>query len=303
MEILEKLCVPKSEGGMGFKRLRVFNLALLGKQAWRFLVHPNVLVSQIFKAKYYPNFSFSKASFGSNPSLIWRGIHETQNLICSGLKYTVGNGESISIWRDFWIFDELFGEEIRRHILRISISNKTVSDRLAWLFEDRSIYTVKSYYKRLSNVAEVGHNILWKHLVNLAARRVTLDSRCRICHLNEETLMHTLIDYGIANDCWSVANLGMMLRGFSSFKEVLLHFFENDSTDNCNYMAMICWQLWKNRNSIVWKNFGMTTRSIVNLAGRKLYEWSSSRVNLTVKLLKQQKEWGKQAGQNPSLES
>lgn len=33
----EKLCVPKKMGGLGSRRLRVFNLTMLRKQAWRFI--------------------------------------------------------------------------------------------------------------------------------------------------------------------------------------------------------------------------------------------------------------------------
>ena len=31
----DKLCAPKSCGGIGFKQLKQFNLALLPKQGWR----------------------------------------------------------------------------------------------------------------------------------------------------------------------------------------------------------------------------------------------------------------------------
>lgn len=43
----EKLCVPKSEGDMGFRNLHLFNLAFLAKQGWRLMVSPNSLVSRI----------------------------------------------------------------------------------------------------------------------------------------------------------------------------------------------------------------------------------------------------------------
>jgi hypothetical protein len=36
----EKLSMHKTYGGMGFKDLSVFNLAMLGKQAWKFLPEP-----------------------------------------------------------------------------------------------------------------------------------------------------------------------------------------------------------------------------------------------------------------------
>ncbi|EEF42777.1 conserved hypothetical protein [Ricinus communis] len=48
-----KFCANKDEGGMGFRDLQDFNLALLAKQGWKFIVIPHTLVARIYKAKYF----------------------------------------------------------------------------------------------------------------------------------------------------------------------------------------------------------------------------------------------------------
>ena len=57
----DKLCKPKVEGGMGFRDLKVFNLALLAKQGWRLMQNQNSLFHQVFKAKYFANDTFLDA--------------------------------------------------------------------------------------------------------------------------------------------------------------------------------------------------------------------------------------------------
>ena len=69
-----RLCSPKTAGGLGFKNLKIFNLAMLGKQGWCFLKHPDALVAQLFKAKYFKDVSFLNAPLSSNPSFVWRSI-------------------------------------------------------------------------------------------------------------------------------------------------------------------------------------------------------------------------------------
>jgi hypothetical protein len=45
-EILTK---PKGEGGLGFREIRIFNLAMLAKQGWRLIQNPDSLFAQVLK--------------------------------------------------------------------------------------------------------------------------------------------------------------------------------------------------------------------------------------------------------------
>jgi hypothetical protein len=66
-----KLFVHKNFGGMGFKDLTSFNVAMLGKQGWRFQTDPSSLVTQLFKARYFLNSDFIGSGIVHNPSYVW----------------------------------------------------------------------------------------------------------------------------------------------------------------------------------------------------------------------------------------
>jgi len=68
------MCISKSDGGMGFRNLHAFNLAMLGKQGWRLLSMHDVLPSRVFRAKYYPRGDFMGATLGHNPSFVWKSL-------------------------------------------------------------------------------------------------------------------------------------------------------------------------------------------------------------------------------------
>ena len=81
----EKMCKPKVDGGMGFKDLRAFNLALLVKQGWRLFKNLGSLTHRILKARYFPDRNFMEAQLGPKPSYSWRSLLAGRTVLEKGL--------------------------------------------------------------------------------------------------------------------------------------------------------------------------------------------------------------------------
>lgn len=54
----------KREGGIGFRDFSCFNVAMLAKQEWIILSHPNDMWVMILKGIYFPNSSFFRIKEG-----------------------------------------------------------------------------------------------------------------------------------------------------------------------------------------------------------------------------------------------
>jgi hypothetical protein len=94
---------PKEYGGVGFRDMRLFNQALLARQAWRLIQCQDTLCAQLLKAKYYPNGSIIDTVFSGNSSSTWNAIAYGLELLKKGVIWRVGNGANIHVWRDPWI--------------------------------------------------------------------------------------------------------------------------------------------------------------------------------------------------------
>ncbi|KAL9859010.1 hypothetical protein AtNW77_Chr1g0043231 [Arabidopsis thaliana] len=70
----DKVCNPHSEGGLGFRTIEEFNLALLAKKLWRLIRFLNSLLSRVLRGR---NFRFSDPlhnGASNSPSYGWRSI-------------------------------------------------------------------------------------------------------------------------------------------------------------------------------------------------------------------------------------
>lgn len=110
--------------------MRDYNIALLGNQGRRLIKYPEILVSQVFKARYFPQGTFLTAKIGSSTSYIWRSILEAQYVIKKGIGCRVGNSESISIELVPWLPVE---SDPYIHTSSESIHGQKVSSLFTWL--------------------------------------------------------------------------------------------------------------------------------------------------------------------------
>ena len=98
----EVLCRPKADGGLGFKDLEKFNDAMLAKQVWRLLKDQSSLFYRVFKAKYFPKGSILEAS-AAKGSYAWQSILKARKVISMGMRWRIGDGKSIDIYKDNWL--------------------------------------------------------------------------------------------------------------------------------------------------------------------------------------------------------
>lgn len=103
------LCKPKTTGGIGFKNLHDFNVAMLGKQVWKLLKNPESLIGQILKARYFPRTSIVEADLGHNPSFVWRSLMTAKHIIVRSSRIQVGSGQNTLIGSDPWLLDAANG--------------------------------------------------------------------------------------------------------------------------------------------------------------------------------------------------
>jgi hypothetical protein len=176
----EQMLKPK-EGGLGFRDIHLFNLAMLAKQIWRIRQQPDSLCSRVLKAKYFPHTSVLEAKPKAGMSYTWRSILGGLDVVKKGMIWRIGDGVGINIWSDPWIprefsrrprtprghillsevdelidphtgqwdvqlVREIFWEEDVELILALPV-HQGRDNRLAWHYDKHGVFSVKSAYK------------------------------------------------------------------------------------------------------------------------------------------------------------
>jgi hypothetical protein len=99
----ERLYVHKNYGGIGFKDLASFNVAILGKQGWKFQTDNTSLVTRLFKAHYFPQDDFLSSTLGANLSYVWRSIFSAKMVVKQGARWRIGFVANIPLLGASWL--------------------------------------------------------------------------------------------------------------------------------------------------------------------------------------------------------
>ncbi|XP_074378458.1 uncharacterized protein LOC141719995 [Apium graveolens] len=213
----ERLCEGKENGGLAFRDLKKFNVAMLAKQGWRLLNGENPLVTKVMKAKYYPNTNFLEAKVGTHPSYMWRSIMESQEVIKQASRRRIGDGSTTNIWKIPWlpcllnghplttmpqelvdvqvgnlmnetrtgwdedILTDLFLDRDIQLIKSIPISRSIQQDSWYWIIEQSGLFTVKSCYRKLVGEQQWPNAGFWKKLWSLELPGKVSNFMWRVC--------------------------------------------------------------------------------------------------------------------------
>ncbi|MCH80635.1 hypothetical protein A2U01_0001405, partial [Trifolium medium] len=93
----------KFDGGMGFRNMHWFNLAMLAKQVWRLQTDPTSLLGKCLKARYYPTNDILHSQQGNHASYAWQSIHQAIWVIKKGSCWKIGDGQNVHLWDDNWV--------------------------------------------------------------------------------------------------------------------------------------------------------------------------------------------------------
>lgn len=156
-------------GGLGFRKMRWNNQALLTKHAWRFLNDYESLLSRVFVLKHYQIEGFLTVQTKQSSSWAWKSILQGSNLLLQGLETHLGINKMVffideqgvdnpfsslvSPTDHTWKLPTTNSDERRgleKHLLGKSFFIFWGKDKIEWKHTNNDVYSVSYGYQVLA---------------------------------------------------------------------------------------------------------------------------------------------------------
>ncbi|KAK4477283.1 hypothetical protein RD792_016497 [Penstemon davidsonii] len=138
-----KVTRPKNEGGLGIRQARKANIALLAKVGWRTLNGENRLWGDTFRSKYLKNEDILAYKIKGGDSFTWKGVVRSLKEVERCIRWRIGDGSTISVWRDLWVGKEPLAKalegEIHEEDLNLNVA-QIINEHGLW--DRRNLRTV-----------------------------------------------------------------------------------------------------------------------------------------------------------------
>ncbi|KAL0395324.1 UNVERIFIED_CONTAM: hypothetical protein Slati_4498600 [Sesamum latifolium] len=273
-------------------------------------MNPDLLISRILKARYFPKGDFLSAKSGYNPSYSWRSLLEARFIIKAGSRWRVGYGSNIRVWKDPWLprpttflpitpqslflpdlwvsdlldkdnrcwnselIEGIFCLEDSNLIKSIPVSNLAIPDFRVWHFNKKGEFSVKSAsHIPLSSL--MGKKEALPTTSNLNRRQCRVEPHCSTCGWESETVKHVLLDCNFARQAWALSHLPwkVICSWSQGALEWIAEVRKSLDHDQFNSFVIICWQLWGRRNRFVMENTLSSPLDCVRAADLLLHDF------------------------------
>ncbi|GKU88725.1 hypothetical protein SLEP1_g2954 [Rubroshorea leprosula] len=287
-----RLAISKKHGGLGFRALHEFNMAMLGKQGWRLMTNPDSLAAQLLKAKYFPRTNFLHAVLKPGCSLTWRSICSSKELLSRGCRRLLGDGRSTEIWGDPWLpgnsefylqsprppnyelryvsdliddsshawnrdlIQNTFSSYEAHLIISLPISWEQREDRWTWSLTRHGTYSVRSGYHCAMNMQrDMGvPSSSNASFGGNKKKHILVELECPVCGSAMESVAHCLLFCSVARAVWHGSSLSLRVSEFpsSSFADFFDAMCTELGKEQLELLCILSWRIWSSRNEAHW---------------------------------------------------
>ncbi|KAJ9691416.1 hypothetical protein PVL29_013559 [Vitis rotundifolia] len=126
------VCKPKALGGLGFGKIALRNVALLGKWLWRYPREGSALWHKVILSIYrsHSNGWDANTIVKWSHRCPWKVIVQVFQEFSKFTRFVVGNGDRIRFWEDLWWGDQSLGSQYLRLFRAVTDKNIPISSIL-----------------------------------------------------------------------------------------------------------------------------------------------------------------------------